>query len=125
MSEDQLFERIGGAEAVAAIVRDMYRRVLADPELAPFFENVDLDHLQRKQFEFIASELGGPVRYSGSELQAIHSKHDIQPNHFSSFVGHLAAAMEARGVAQEDVDTILGRMAIYQDRIVGSANVDG
>ena len=125
MSDDQLFERIGGAEAVAEIVRDMYRRVLADPDLASFFDEVDLERLQHMQFEFIASALGGPVNYSGAELQAIHKGRNIQPQHYSQFVGHLASAMESRGVDQQDVDHMLGRMAMFRDRIVGGSNIDG
>ena len=125
MSDDRLLERIGGPEAVAEIVHDMYRRVLADPELATFFVNVDLERLQRMQFEFIASALGGPVSYSGAELQAIHTNRGIQAHHFSKFVGHLAAAMEARQIVKEDVDNMLGQMALYRDQIIGNATVDG
>ncbi len=125
MSDDQMFERIGGAEAVAEIVRDMYRRVLDDQDLAHFFTKVDIERLQRMQFEFIASALGGPIQYSGAELQAIHKGRGIQAQHFSKFVGHLASAMEARGIANEDVDKMLAQMAMFRDRITGSANVDG
>lgn len=125
MSDDQLFERIGGAEAVAEIVRDMYRRVLADPELAHFFTKVDIERLQRMQFEFIASALGGPIQYSGAELHAIHKGRGIQAQHFSQFVGHLASAMEDRGISQQDIDQMLGRMAMFRDRITGATNVDG
>ena len=125
MPDDQLLERIGGVNAVAEIVREMYDLVLQDAELSPFFANVDMERLQRMQFEFIASALGGPVSYSGAELQAIHANRGIAPHHFATFVGHLATAMERRGVDQGDIDNMLGQMAMYRDRIVGSANVDG
>lgn len=125
MSDDQLFARLGGTEGVARLVEAMYIRVLADTELASFFAGADMTRLQRMQFEFIASALGGPVSYSGAELQAIHAGRGIAPHHFSQFVGHLAAAMEDSGVAKEDIDNMLGRMAMYRDRIVGAANVDG
>lgn len=125
MSEDPLFERIGGAEAVAQLVREMYDLVLQDDELSPFFANVDMQRLQRMQFEFIASALGGPVSYSGAELQGIHAHRGITPHHFAKFVGHLATAMENRGVDQADIDKMLGQMAMYRDRIVGASNVDG
>jgi hemoglobin len=125
MPDDKFLERIGGVEAVAEIVRDMYELVLQDSELSPFFVNVDMQRLQSMQFEFIASALGGPVSYSGAELQAIHAHRGITPHHFSRFVGHLATAMERRGVASSDIDQMLGQMAMYRDRIVGASNVDG
>ncbi len=49
---DSLFDRLGGAESVLAIVQDMYDRVLKDPELGHFFANTDISRLRTMQFEF-------------------------------------------------------------------------
>lgn len=125
MSDDGLLERLGGEEGIRQLVHDMYERVFEDPELAHFFKDVDAQRLKRMQTEFITSALGGPVNYSGAELQAIHAGRGITEKHFASFVGHLADAMEARQVDPHDVDNMLGQMALYQNRIVGKANVDG
>ena len=122
---DGLFDRMGGAEGVAAIVNDMYDRVLADEELAPFFKDVAVDRLRRMQFEFIASAFGGPVHYSGAEIQAIHSGRGITAHHFTKFIGYLAQAMEARGATQADVDEMLGLVAMARDRIVGGGSSGG
>jgi hemoglobin len=122
---ENLFERLGGAEVIFAIVGRMYDLVLADEELSPFFANVELERLRKMQYEFIASALGGPVSYSGAELQAVHSGRNITPRHFSRFVGHLATAMEEKGAGPQEIDEMLGQMAMFRDRIVGSANVDG
>lgn len=122
---DTLFEQLGGAKGVAAVVDDMYDRVLADPDLAHFFDQVDTQRLRQMQFEFIASALGGPVRYSGAELQAIHAGRGITTRHYAQFVGHLVDAMSARGVAEDAIQATLGRLAMYRDKITGIANVDG
>jgi hemoglobin len=121
----ELFDELGGAEKVALIVETMYTRVLADPELGPFFEGTDVSRLRKMQFEFIASALGGPVAYSGGELQAKHAGRGITPHHFSLFVGCLADSMKEHGATPEQIDRMLGLIAMYRDRIVGSANVDG
>lgn len=125
MSNDGLLERLGGQEGIGQLVQDMYQRVFDDPELAPFFENVDAQRLKRMQTEFITSALGGPINYSGAELQAIHAGRGITEKHFARFVGHLADAMEARQIDQHDLDSVLGQLALYQNQIVGKANVDG
>ena len=122
---EELIDRMGGAEAVREIVSTMYDRVVEDPDLAHFFSGVDLERLKRMQYEFIAAALGGPVRYSGAELQAVHQNRGITPTHFAKFVGHLADVMELRGVAKADVDAMLGQIAMYRDKIVGASNVDG
>ena len=76
-TEESLFERMGGAEGIAELVRDMYDRVQQDPELAPFFKNVAMDRLVRMQYQFMASALDGPVDYTGAELTEIHKGRGI------------------------------------------------
>lgn len=124
MSEN-LFQQLGGAEKVAAIVETMYSNVLKDDTLAPLFADIDMSRLRRMQYEFLASALGGPVSYSGAELQSIHAGLGITMHHFSLFVGYLASSMEQHGANKDQVDSMLGKVAMYKDRIVGSSNVDG
>ncbi len=120
-----IFARLGGSTVLKEIVDEMYRRVLADEDLAPFFVGVSMERLKGMQFQFLASALDGPVSYSGSELNAIHRNRGITAQHFATFCGHFAAAMEAHGADPRDVDDALGRLATYKDKITGDANVDG
>ena len=120
-----ILERIGGAEVMFRLVNSMYDRVLADSELSPFFEHVELERLRKMQFEFMAAALDGPVNYSGAELQAVHAGKGITQHHFSKFVGHMADTMEAEGISADVINDMLGRLATFSDRIVGKANVDG
>lgn len=120
-----LFERLGGEAGVNAVVRDLYRRVFDDPELAPFFQHVEVERLQRMQFEFMASVMDGPVQYTGAELTSIHRGKGITGKHFAKFFGHLAESLEAHGASSQDVDLALGRLSMYKDKITGDANVDG
>jgi hemoglobin len=123
--EDRLFEQLGGVEGVEQIIRVMYDRVLRDPELAPFFENADLERLRRMQFQFVAAALGGPVVYAGQELRMAHGKVGVTNHAFAKFCGHLADAMEQRGIAASDVNAVMARLSMYKDPIVGQSNVDG
>lgn len=127
MSEDSqvLFDRLGGTAAVAKIVQEMYDRVLADPELASFFDGVSMERLQKMQFHFLASAFDGPVEYSGADLTRIHAGRGITGKHFAKFCGHFADVLEERGVEKRDLDDALGRLAMYKDKITGDANVDG
>ena len=125
MSEETLFANLGGAKGVANIVREMYQRVLVDPDLAPFFENVEIERLRRMQYQFVASALDGPVNYTGAELGAIHANRGITANHFAKFCGHFADAIMANGGSQQDVTEVLARLAMYKDKITGESNIDG
>ena len=125
MSDQPLFDKLGGPAGVAQIVREMYSRVLADPELAPFFEQVEMDRLRRMQYQFIASALDGPVNYTGAELSAIHKGRGITGHHFAKFCGHFADALEAHGASKFEINQALGRLSTYKDKITGESNIDG
>lgn len=120
-----LFERMGGSETLTQIVHEMYRRVLADESLGYFFENVSMNKLQQMQFEFLASALDGPIRYTGAELTHIHRGRGIRGAHFAAFCGHFADAAQDAGVDPGTIDLVLGRLAMYKDKITGDTNVDG
>ena len=122
---DDLFSQFGGTEQLSKIVRDMYQRVLADPELAPFFENVEMSRLHRMQYQFLASALDGPADYTGAELTAIHLGRGITSHHFASFCNHFADAAESHGIDSRAVDAALGRLAVYKDRVIGDVSIDG
>jgi hemoglobin len=127
MPEDvtKLFERLGGAPELAAMVQEMYQRVLDDPDLAPFFENASMERLHRMQFQFLASAFDGPVEYAGSELTAIHRGRGITSQHFAKFCSHFADVLESRGIDNRDIDMALGRLATFKDRITGDVGIDG
>lgn len=120
-----LFERMGGASGVADVVQEMYRRVLDDPELAYFFDGVEMDQLHRMQYQFLSAALDGPVVYTGAELTAIHRGRGITAHHFAKFCGHFADAAESHGATRNDIDSALGRLATFKDKITGEINTDG
>lgn len=97
--EPTLHELVGGADGVERVVAGLYRRVLADLELAPFFANSDIDALMRHQRELIAEALGGPSAYTGRSLREAHAGLDITLDHFRSLMSHLGEAMTECGVA--------------------------
>ena len=54
-----LFDRLGGAAAIAQIVTKLYERTSTDPELAPYFHTTDMELQRRKLSEMIGEALGG------------------------------------------------------------------
>lgn len=120
-----LYDRVGGPEALPSVVDELYRRVLADPLLAPFFVDVDIERLKKRQTVFLTSVFDGPGDANGADLAPAHHGRGIEREHFSAFVGHLAEALEQHGVAAHDVDEALARIAIYVEDVTGQPNVDG
>lgn len=124
-SEPDLLGQLEGMDGVRRVVDEMYVRVLADPELTHFFDGVPLERLARMQTEFIASIVSGDIQYTGADLTKVHAGRGITAVHFSKFCGHLTDALEANNVSAHAIDQVLGKLAMYSDKITGSSNVDG
>src|SRR5215207_4138147 len=103
-----LYEQLGGAESIGAVVDDFYRRVLADDALAAVFAGLDLGRLRRHQTRFLGYALGGPNQYTGRNMRAAHAGLGITPAQFAAVAAHLSAALTAGGVPAALVDRVIG-----------------
>src|SRR4051812_12709651 len=96
-----LFERLGGESAVEAAVVRFYDKVMDDPSLAPFFENLDMDRQIQKQIAFMTVAFGGPNKYTGVGLRTAHQRlvnTGLNGGHFDSIAVHLKTTLEELGV---------------------------
>jgi hemoglobin len=112
-----IYEDIGGAPSVDAAVEDFYERVLADPMLAPYFDDVDMARLKDHQRAFIAAAIGGPSAYEGRSMREAHAGLNVTPAAFDRVVDHLVATLDGLGVPMETIETIGGALAPLKDEI--------
>jgi hemoglobin len=126
-TEMTLYERIGGADAVADMVDAFYIRVLADPELRPFFDGVALEQLRTMQREFFSAALDGPVSSSDRDLAEVHHGMSITRRHVTHFVRHLISVLDSRElISRSDAMEIIFRIATYADEVCGhTGGTDG
>ncbi len=123
--QQTLFERVGGEQAIAELIHDFYDRVLADPELKPFFKHTSIDKLRRMQREFFSAALDGPITYTGRPLNHVHYGRGITKHHFALYVNHLLNTLRDCGINDQDVNDIIGRINTYADEITGDTGHTG
>ncbi|RIV37344.1 group I truncated hemoglobin [Micromonospora radicis] len=119
------FERIGGAGSVTAAVELFYERVLADPELAGYFVEVDMAGQRRHLAQMLTVVLGGPNAYTGRDLATAHQPLGIPVAHFRQVGGHLTAALTQLGVPGDVIEDVQAVLAQVQEQVVaGGAGAD-
>jgi hemoglobin len=119
------YERIGGASSVKAAVELFYDKVLADPELAGYFSNVDMVGQRRHLALMLTVVLGGPNEYSGRGLAEAHQPMDIPLEHYVKVGEHLTATLVELGVPADIIGDVQGVLAQVQDQVVASGNRAG
>ena len=72
---DTLYKRLGGYDAIAAVADDLMPRLMADPQLARFWQNRAEDSLRREKqllVDFLCASSGGPLYYVGRDMKTSH-----------------------------------------------------
>jgi len=113
-----LYERLGGAPAVEAVVDELYRRILADPELSPFFARVNLRSQKSRMGAFVTMVTGGPAEYRGRDMKTAHHRHAVEDRHFDLVAGHLVAALECVGADPVAANEFVTMVATLRGDIV-------
>lgn len=120
MSEETLYERLGGRESIAAVVDEFYDRVMADDRVNYYFEDVDMTRQRAHQAQFISSVTGGPVEYSGEDMATVHEGMGITEEEFNAIATHLDDALAEFEVPDDEREKVLVEIASYEDAIVGA-----
>lgn len=123
MSEEKsIYEQIGGEAAMNAAVEEFYRRVLKDEELAPFFDDTDMDHQINMQKSFLTMVTGGPNSYTGRDMKAAHAgvvAKGAGDRHVDLVIKHLAETLASLGVDSGLIEQIGAVAESVRDDVLG------
>src|SRR5579863_7663651 len=116
--EISLYYAIGGRRSLVAAVQGFYARLVADPEIAPFFpEDVAAQH-KAYVVTVLGEALGGPERYRGPDLAEAHRHLSITDHHFNLAADHLDATLEDLNVPRDLTDQIIAIVATLRETVV-------
>jgi hemoglobin len=113
-----LYEAIGGHAALVAAVDGLFGRLLADPELAPFFPGGVGERHRRYVVTMLAEALGSPHRYRGPGLAESHGGLGITGAQFERTAAHLAATLDELGVPADLASQVIALVAGLRSAVV-------
>ena len=103
---------------MTAAVDGLYGRLLADPELGPFFPGGVKARHRAYFITLMGQALGGPERYRGPDLTAAHRGLGISGAHFDRAAAHLAGTLDELGVPRDLADRIVETVAGLRPAVV-------
>lgn len=102
-----LYEELGGAEALSAVVDAFYVKVLADDRVSSFFEKTNMKSQAKHQKDFLTMAFGGPNNYKGRDMNSAHAKlveeKGLNDTHFDAIVELLASTLQDFKVPEEKI----------------------
>ena len=117
-----LYDRLGGIEAITAVVENFRDRVAADDRINRKFARTDLARLRKLLIDQVCEASGGPCSYTGRNMKDAHAGMGVTSGEFDALVEDLVATLNAFKVGQMEQDELLAILGPLKSEIV---EVDG
>src|SRR5438094_10648985 len=89
MSPDTLYHRLGGYDAIVAVVDDLSARLKADAQVGRFWQHRGEDGVLRERqllINFLCSSAGGPLMYVARNMKTAHKGMGIGESDWHKFI---------------------------------------
>lgn len=109
MSQPTLFDRLGGRDGIARVVRRLLQAHLQNPVIKTRFEHAkqSVEELERHALEFFCTGLTGVVTYEGRPLLEAHAGMNISEQEFMAVLDDSIAALKAENVGEVEQAEVL------------------
>jgi len=110
-SGKSLYERVGGYDALSAVVDDFIGRLATDQKFARFFVGFSTDSKKRLRQHILdqfCEATGGPCVYTGRTMKVSHSGLGITEAEWDAAAKHLVASLDKFKVPEKEKSEILG-----------------
>jgi Truncated hemoglobins len=119
--ELSLYKRLGGYDAIAAIVDDLFTLLRADPRFTRFGMGRSIDsHNRSRQLlvDQICSLSGGPCYYIGRDMKTSHAGLGITESEWAANLELTRQVLESKGISSREQAEFLSLFERYKDDIV-------
>ena len=116
-----LYKRLGGYDAIAAVVDDFIGRMAGDPQLSRFFVGHSTESLQRIRqlvVDQLCAAAGGPCVYTGRGMKESHQGMGITKAEWDKAVQHLTATLDKFKVGAKEREDLFAAIGPLQADIV-------
>ncbi len=113
-----LYDRLGGKDAITAVVDKFVGIVVADERINGFFKNADAGNLKKQLVDQICSATGGPCKYTGKDMKTAHAGMGVKEADFNALVEDLVKALDEFKVPEKVKGELLGALGGMKGDIV-------
>jgi hemoglobin len=135
MAEQSLYDRLGGAFAIAAVVDQFSDALISNPIVGQSSENpalrewhnnnlARLPGLKFMRTLWVCDISGGPQSYAATKLgrtalglEEAHRDLKISPDEFDEVAAELARTLDKLQVPEQEKEEVLGAFAAHKDEV--------
>jgi hemoglobin len=113
-----LYERLGGLEAITAVVDSLVERCAGDDRINQKFERSDVPRLKKMLVDQVCEATGGPCAYTGRDMRETHDGMGVTAGEFDALVDDLVTTLDEFDVPKPEQDELLGLLGPMRGDIV-------
>ena len=120
--EKSLYERLGGYNALAAVVDDFIKRLAEDKQLSRFLVGLSDDSKKRLRQHVLnqfCEATGGPCIYTGREMKTVHTGLKITESDWDIAAKALVDSLDKFKVPKKEKDEVVAFVVSLKKDIVG------
>ncbi len=119
--EKSLYERLGGYEAISAVVNDFAEKLFTDPQVGPFFKGMGTDTRRsfiQKNINLVCNVTGGPCKTISRPAKTVHGGLGITEAEFNIVANHLIDTLDKFKVPAKEKQELLAIIDTLKPDIV-------
>ena len=116
-----MYERLGAADGIEAIVRDTVALHHKNPDIAHYFTDIDDEVLIGHVAAFFAAGTGGPANYQGRDMTTAHASMKMSDADFDSAVADVLRALESNDVDATSAAEVAAILESLRPAVMGTA----
>lgn len=117
--EASLYDRLGGKEAIVAVVDDFIANVAADERINASFANTDIPALKANLVDQVCAGAGGPCEYTGKDMKTAHAGMAITEDQFNAMGEDMLMTLDKFAVPEREKGEVMALLGSMQGDIIG------
>jgi hemoglobin len=113
-----LYDRLGGLDAITAVVDAVVARDAADARINRKFVRSDVPRLRKEFIDQLCEATGGPCTYTGRNMRDTHAGMKVTNGEFDAFIEDLEAALDEFKIPDTDQRELLDLLMSLRGEIV-------
>jgi len=131
-SPDSLYMRMGDGRVLRSLVDSYFEMAVNDPVLDLTRQNTphawepnpgNIAELKDRYFAYFSTATGGPAKYKGPAVSAVHEHLDITPKQFARSLELFQTAMERANIQPREQQELMAILKHEKPAVLGKNNV--
>lgn len=118
--QKSLYDRLGGLEAITAVVDEFIKNLAADERVNKKLarSGMNVPRVRLHLIEQVCAATGGPCKYTGLSMKTTHKNMGVTEGEFNAVVEDLTKALDKFNVPGQEKSELLGALAAMKGDIV-------